>query len=175
MSHSKAILAILGALVTGCTEPSAPPVESSPPSAIIIIGGKLVGVLNTNLRYIGNPDVFPGTRAHIQLKVFTMEDGGLVINWKGEFVEGTCDVFLGGGIYGIQDSEDFPNPETVPSIDLLRGEDRRCSDNLLEGSTGVSTELAERLVASPENFLAVFFGDPVGPIAGTLHLAPAGQ
>jgi hypothetical protein len=175
MSHCKPMFAILGALLAGCAEPTAPPVEASPPSAIIIIGGKLIAVLNTNLRYIGNPDISPGAQAHIQLKIFSTEDGGYVINWMGELLQVQCDVFLGGGIYGIQDSEDFPNPETVAAIDLLRGEDRRCSNNLIEGATAVSSELAERLVASPENFLAVFFGDPVGPIAGTLHLAPAAQ
>lgn len=169
MMHPSAILL----LVLGCAEPTAPRTPAPEPNSIIIIGGKLVGVLNAELFAIGNPDIRPGAFGHVQLKIFASGDGGYAIDWVGQFVEGTCDVFLGGGIYGIQDSEDFPNPETLATIDLLRGDNRSCTGKLLTGVSGISGELASLMLEHPDYFIAVFFDTAGGAIAGVLRLAPA--
>lgn len=159
---------------TGCTDSVAPAPRAVSPNSIIIIGGR-TAVLNAQLRGIGNPnDKLAATvAAHLQLKLDGSAETGYVIDWKVDVA--TLDLeaarLFGGGIYSIQDSEDFPNPFDVPLAYLLPPEDPLGTrPRGLEGSVAISEELASRLVTDPEDFTAVFFLDGGGAIAGTLQL-----
>jgi hypothetical protein len=172
IARGLAVLFTFGA-ASGCADPSGP-APSVSPNAIIIIGGHPM-VFNAQLRFIGNPDVKPlrAVEGHLQLKIHDSGETGLVINWKAHILNPECEssTSFGGGIYSIQDSEDFPSPEDLALIDL-RSPERvlGCGDNLLEGAIGISAELAARLIFDPEDFVAVFFLDDGGIIAGTLQL-----
>ena len=167
-----AVLFTFGAAI-GCADPSGP-APSVLPNAIIIIGGHPV-VFNAQLRFIGNPDEKPlgAVEGHLQLKIYDMGETGLVINWTAHIRNPECEssTSFGGGIYAIQDSEDFPNPG-VPALIDLRSPERvlGCGNSVLEGTIGISAELASRLIHDPENFVGVFFLDDGGVIAGTLQL-----
>ena len=167
------LIAITLGAVTGCADATSParPVSSS---AIIIIGGHPV-VFNAELRAIGNPDIKSpmAVTAHLQLKLDGSEASGFIIDWKVDWAnaESEAGMLLGGGIYAIQDSEDFPNPLSVPLAYLLPPEDPLGTRaGALAGSTAISEELAARLVQDPEYFTAVFFLEGGGAIAGSLQL-----
>ena len=166
-----ALIATVGSLA-GCTDPSRL-VRPVSPSSIIIIGGHPI-VFSAQLRAIGNPDVktLVAVESHLQLKLDATEAGGFVIDWKLDpsTVPVESSNLLGGGIYMIQDSEDFPSPEDVALLYLLPPEDPLGGGNRLEGSVAVSEELADRLVADPGSFTAVFFIAGGGAIAGNLQL-----
>jgi hypothetical protein len=168
-----AVLFTVGA-ASGCADPSGP-APSVSPNAIIIIGGHPI-VFNAQLRFIGNPDIKPlrAVEGHLQLKLYDTGETGFVINWTAHILNTECEssTSFGGGIYSIQDSEDFPSPEDLALIDL-RSPERvlGCGDNLLVGAIGISAELAARLVQDPDYFIGVFFLDDGGAIAGTLQLS----
>lgn len=167
-----AALGALGALTLGCAEPTGPGATPTP-NSIIIIGGKLLGVLNTQFRGIGDPDIMPvsSVRGHLQLKVYDTGDGGYAAAWKGKFFNPECESLLGGGIYAVQDSEDFPNPETRPTVRILPDDQPiGCGKTDLEGSTGISADLAARLIGNPDIFIAVFFTQGGGLIVGTFSI-----
>lgn len=172
-SWGLAVLAAAGAS-TGCSDSAGPagPARAVSPSPIIIIGGHPI-VFNAQLRAIGNPDITPPTavEGHLQLKLYETE-AGLVLSWNAVIVNPECEVAptLGGGIYAIQDSEDFPNPEDPALVDLRPAESLGCGTGLLEGVTGISAELAARLFSDPEEFIVVFFIAEGGKLAGTLQL-----
>ena len=130
-------------------------------------------MFNAQLRAIGDPEEKPPTavEGHLQLKLYETE-AGLLLAWKAAIVNPECDVAptLGGGIYAIQDSEDFPNPEDPALVDLRSAESLGCETSMLEGVTGISTELAARLIGDPEELTGVFFIIDGGKIAGTLQL-----
>jgi FAD/FMN-containing dehydrogenase len=130
-------------------------------------------VFNAQLLAIGNPDEKPPTavEGHLQLKLYETE-AGLLLGWMAIIVNPECEVAptLGGGIYAIQDSEDFPNPEDPALVDLRPAESLGCESSLLEGVTGISAELAARLFNDPEEFTAVFFIVDGVKLAGTLQL-----
>jgi hypothetical protein len=161
----------LGA-VAACADPSAParPTASHP---IIIIGGRPV-VFNVLLRGIGNPDTKPPTavEGHLQLRIYETE-AGLVTRWQAVIVNPECEssVLLGGAIYLIQDSEDFPNPEEEGLLPLFPPQSTLgCGETVLEGAVPTSGALATRLAEDPGSFSAVFFLDGGGALAGTLQL-----
>jgi hypothetical protein len=169
-----AVLFTFGA-ASGCADPSGPAPSVSPNAIIIDYFGGHPMVFNAQLRFIGNPDVKPlrAVVGHLQLKIHDSGETGLVINWKAHILNPECEssTSFGGGIYSIQDSEDLPSPEDLALIDL-RSPERvlGCGDSLVEGAIGISAELAARLVTDPEDFVAVFFLDDGGVIAGTLQL-----
>jgi len=157
----------------GCADATGP-ARSVSPNAIIIIGGHPL-VFNAELRGIGNPDEKPPTAvtAHLQLKLDATDESGFIIDWKVDWANAETEVsrLLGGGIYMIQDSEDFPSPLDVPLAYLLPPEDPLGTrPRGLEGSIEIPDELATRLVQDPESFTAVFFLAGGGAIAGTLQL-----
>ena len=166
-----AVLFTFGAAI-GCADPSGP-APSISPNPIIIEWHPMV--FNAQLRFIGNPDEKPlgAVEGHLQLKIYDMGETGLVINWTAHIRNPECEssTSFGGGIYAIQDSEDFPNPG-VPALIDLRSPERvlGCGNSVLEGTIGISAELASRLIHDPENFVGVFFLDDGGVIAGTLQL-----
>lgn len=171
---------MLGALA-GCTEPAglAPPASllapPATPSAIIIIGGQPI-VLTAQLRAIGNPDEKPlsAVVGHIQLKITGTEETGLVVDWQVHFANPECDASteFGGGSVMIQDSEDMPSPEDVAVLRLLPpGDPLGCGDNFLEGTSPITESLAAVLIHDPEDFVAAFFLEGGGVIAGTLQFA----
>jgi hypothetical protein len=168
-----AVLAAAG-LSTGCSDSAGPtgPARAVSPSPIIIIGGHPI-VFNAQLRAVGNPDITPPTavEGHLQLKLYAT-DTGLLLAWQATIVNPECEVAptLGGGIYAVQDSEDFPNPEDPALVDLRPAESLGCETSLLEGVTGISAELAARLIGDPDIFTAVFFIIDGGKLAGTLQL-----
>jgi len=167
------VIALTAGTVAGCADATGPARKVSP-NAIIIIGGHPV-VFNAELRGVGNPDIKSLTAvvAHLQLKLDGSEDGGFVIEWKVDWAnaEREASILLGGGIYMIQDSEDFPSPLDVPLAYLLPPEDPLGTRaGALAGSVAISEELATRLVEDPDFFTAVFFLEGGGAIAGTLQL-----
>jgi hypothetical protein len=167
------VLIALGGIVA-CADPSAPSRAPSTPNAIIIIGGHPI-VFNAQLRGVGNPDIKPPTtvEGHLQLKVYET-DAGLVAGWKAVIVDPECEssLLLGGAIYLIQDSEDFPNPEDVGLVDLVPPQATLgCGENVLQGVAPVSEGLVTRFVEDPENFSVVFFLQGGGALAGPLQLA----
>jgi hypothetical protein len=165
------VLAAAGTLAA-CAEPSAP-ARAPSSSPIIIIGGHPV-VFNAQLRGVGNPDIKPGTavEGHLQLKVFDT-DAGLVASWRAVLVNPECESSLtfGGGIYAIQDSEDFPNPEDEARYDLFPPlTTLGCGESILEGGGAIADALVELLVEEPDDFIAVFFLNGGGALAGTFEL-----
>ena len=168
-----AIVITIGAF-TACADSTAPAARPVSPHAIIIIGGHPV-VFNVLLRGIGNPDTKSTTpvAAHLQLKLNGSAETGFIIDWKVDLanLESEGAILRGGGIYMIQDSEDFPNPLTVPLAYLVPPEDPLGTRaGALAGSIGIPEELATRLVQDPDFFTAVFFLEGGGAIAGTLQL-----
>lgn len=168
-----AIIVASGAF-TSCADSTAPAARPVSPKGIIIIGGGPV-VFNVELRGIGNPDIKSTgpVAAHLQLKLAGSEETGFSLDWKVDLanLESEGAVLRGGGIYMIQDSEDFPNPLTVALVYLIPPEDPLGTRaGALAGSIGISEELATRLVTDPEDFTAVFFLEGGGAIAGTLQL-----
>src|SRR5215207_496776 len=166
------VLITLGGIVA-CADPSAPSRAPSTPNAIIIIGGHPI-VFNAQLRGIGNPDIKPPTavEGHLQLKVYET-DAGLVAGWRAVIVNSECEssLLLGGAIYLIQDSEDFPNPEDVGLVDLVSPQlTLGCGENVLQGVTSVSEGLVTRFVQDPDYFSVVFFLEGGGALAGQLQL-----
>jgi len=168
-------LSVFAALIAfaGCAD-STELARSVAPSSIIIIGGRAL-VFNVVLRTIGNPNekTTDATAGHLQLKLDGSTTAGYVINWKIDPTDLERESVrpLGGGIYLIQDSEDFPSPEDVALVYLLPPESPlgRVAARL-EGSVGVPADLAARLVQDPEYFTAVFFLDDGTAIAGKLQL-----
>jgi hypothetical protein len=55
-------------------------------------------------------------------------------------------------------------------VDFCPGESLGCENNPLAGVTGISGELAARLIGNPSEFTAVFFIFDGGTLAGTLQL-----
>jgi hypothetical protein len=132
-------------------------------------------VFNAVLRTIGNANEKTSgvTTGHLQLRLDGSATAGYVIDWKLDPTdlerEGVRP--LGGGIYLIQDSEDFPSPEDVALVYLLPPDNPLGgAGERLEGSVRVPADLAARLVQDPEYFTAVFFLDGGSAIAGTLQL-----
>ena len=168
------------AALAGCAgDPSSPARPQSPNgiiihgSPIIIIGGLPIS-LAAQLRSIGNPDIKLSTAVlgDLQVKVYETREG-FVLTWAAKLGDAECEaaLSLGGGIYMIQDSEDFPNPETRALALLVPPKTASaCDDNILEGRTGISKDLAMRLVQDPEYFTAVLFLKTGGALAGTLQL-----
>ena len=155
-------------VIPGCADVSRS-VHPRTPSSIIIIGGHPI-VLNAQLRAIGDPDIRPATAVvgPLQLKLYET-DGGVVAGWQARITNTECESAsaFGGGIYAIQDSEDFPSPLTVPLMYLLPPERALgCGDSFIEGSTDVPSALASRLIGNPDVFTAVFFLTNGGVIAG---------
>lgn len=176
-SHSRMVrrLTVLLTLAaaSACADASGP-ARSVSPNGIIIIGGHPI-VFNAQLRFIGNPDEKPlsAVVGHFQLKLYDTGETGVLINWQAYLVNPECEAStsFGGGIYAIQDSEDYPNPEERGIIDLRTVErELGCGDNLLEGAIGISGELAAQLIHDPEDFVAVFFLEEGGLVAGRLQL-----
>jgi hypothetical protein len=164
-------VAALGAL-SGCADPISP-ARTVAPQRIIIIGGHPI-VFNAQLRAIGNPDIKPAIAVygHLQLKLDETADG-LVLGFRASIVNPECESSssFGGGIYAIQDSEDFPSPEDVAMVYLLSPEDPLgCEERILVGVVGVSEEVASRMVGNPNEFTAVFFLSGGGALAGSLQL-----
>jgi len=164
----------------GCTEPAGLAPTASP-SAIIIIGGRPI-VLTAQLRAIGNPNEIgnPDEKplsavvGNIQLKITGTVETGLVVSWQAHFANPECDASteFGGGSVMIQDSEDTPSPEDVAVLRLLPpGDPLGCGDNFIEGSSAISEAIASVLIHDPEDFVAAFFLEGGGVIAGTLQLA----
>jgi hypothetical protein len=171
----------LGALLLGCSEPSAPvATPSSRPHEIIIIGGRHVAVFNAVLRAIGDPEENEGALGHLQLLLSVSEDGTFVIDWRLVFTDDASWPYcasespgagsLGGGVYFVQDPENLPSPEVRPTVDLLGGSEVACEGNVLVGSMAISEELAARMITDPEDLVGVFYSDPEQLIAGTLQL-----
>jgi hypothetical protein len=172
MVRGLTVLLTIGA-ASACADPSGP-VRSVSPNGIIIIGGLPI-VFNAQLRFIGNPDEKPlsAVVGHFQLKLYDTDENGVLLNWQAHLVNPECEAStsFGGGIYAIQDSEDYPSPEERGLIDLLSVEKGLgCGDNLMEGAVGISGELAAQLIQDPESFVAVFFLDDGGLVAGRLQL-----
>jgi len=164
---------MFGALA-GCAEPTLPAAPASP-SAIIIIGGHPV-VLTAQLRAIGNPDEKP-LRAVVgtfHLLISGTEETGFVASWQVHFANPECEAsteFGGGAVY-IQDSEDMPSPEDLAVLRLIPpGDPLGCGDNFLEGSSSILESLAALLIQDSENFVAAFFLEDGGIVAGALQLA----
>jgi hypothetical protein len=158
--------------LVACADPSAPARVPSA-NAIIIIGGRPM-VFNALLRSIGNPDEESPTAVsgHLQLKVYETDDG-LVASWMAVLINPDCEgaTSLGGGIYLIQDSEDFPSPEDEPVLDLFPPQTTLgCGENVLQGVVPITEGLVLRLVYTPERFPAVFFLEGGGALTGTLQL-----
>ena len=158
----------MGAVVAGCADLSSS-VQPRTPSSIIIIGGHPI-VLNAQLRAVGNPDIRPPTAVvgHLQLKLYETDEG-VVAGWQARITNTECESAstFGGGIYAIQDSEDFPSPLTVPLMYLLPPERALgCGDTFIEGSTEVPSALASRLIGNPDIFTAVFFLTNGSAVAG---------
>jgi hypothetical protein len=176
--HRLAGAMMLGALAA-CADSSYPVRVTAPtsPTAIIIIGGK-PGVLNAQLRAIGNPDEKPlsAVVGHFQLVINRTEDGGFVVDWRAHIANPECNSstsFAGADVV-IQDSEDFPSPEDVAVVPLLpSGDPLGCGDDVLQGSSPISPALAALLVEAPESFTAAFFLEGGGVIFGPLQLAAA--
>lgn len=164
-------LTMIGAL-TACAEPTVP-ARAVSPNPIIIIGGRPL-VFNAVLRAVGNPNEAPrAVEGHLQLKLYEGESG-LIVGWKAHLVNPECDGSntFGGGMYFIQDSEDFPSPEDEADIPMPPPESPLgCSDSLV-GSAGISADLASRLIGNPNEFVAAFFLDDGGTLAGRLRLGP---
>jgi hypothetical protein len=161
-------------VIASCVDVSSA-VHPRTPSSIIIIGGHPI-VLNAQLRAVGNPDIRPATAVvgHLQLKLYETDEG-VVASWLARITNTECESAsaFGGGIYAIQDSEDFPSPLTVALLYLLQPERALgCGDNFIEGSTDVPPELASRLIGNPDEFTAVFFLTNGGVVAGKFD-APA--
>lgn len=157
----------------GCTEPLSPARPVSP-TAIIIIGGR-PAVFNAQLRAIGNPDERPPSAVvgHLQVKLYESGDGGRLLAWQAHLSNPECDASssFGGGIYAIQDSEDFPSPEDEARVAFVPdGPALGCGDTVRDGVAPISAGLAALLIADPGSFLAVFFLDGGGAVAGTLEL-----
>ena len=174
LARGLAVIGMFG-LVAGCSEPSAPapPVQASP---IIIIGGHPI-VFNAELRAVGNPNERPPTAVfgHVQLKLYQTADGFLV-GFRAQLANSECEsaLTLGGGMYFIQDSEDFPSPLIPPLMAFPVPEDPLgCGDTVFEDTIGISEDLASRLIGNPDTFTAVFFLSDGGVIAGTLQVAGA--
>ena len=172
-------LASIGALgaFAGCTD-STGPAHPVSPSSIIIIGGRAV-VFNAVLRAIGNPNEQPSgiAEGHLQLKLTGSAVAGYVIDWKVDpgSLEREGSRPLGGGIYLIQDSEDFPSPEDVALVFLIPPENPLSRiGGRLEGSVEIPADLAARLVEDPDFLTAVFFLDDGTAIAGKLQLGGGG-
>jgi hypothetical protein len=170
---SLTVVATIVGVFTGCAEPTSP-ARTVSPSAIIIIGGHPV-LLNAELRDVGNPDIKStvAVAAHLQLKLDGTALAGYVIDWKVDLANLDREVgrLFGGGIYAIQDSEDFPSPLDVPLAYLIPPENPLGTPaGALAGSVGISEELAARLIQDPGFFTAVFFLDGGGALAGTLQL-----
>jgi hypothetical protein len=158
--------------ITACADPSAP-LRTPSPNPIIIIGGSPI-VFNAQLRGIGNPNDKPPTavEGQLQLKLYETE-AGLITSWQAVIVNPECEssLLLGGAIYLIQDSEDFPNPLDEGALDLFPPRTTLgCGENVLEGVAPVSGELATRLIQDPDYFV-VFFLNGGGALAGQLRLA----
>jgi hypothetical protein len=170
-------LAVLGAsgVFVGCSEPLTP-VPPVPPTPIIIIGGHPI-VFNAQLRVVGNPNETPliAVVGHVQLKLYQTEDG-FVVGMRAELANTECEsaLPLGGGMYFIQDSEDFPSPLIPPLMAFPLPEDPSgCGVTVFDGATGISADLASRLIGNPDEFTAVFFLNDGSAIAGQLQVAGA--
>jgi hypothetical protein len=168
------------AALAGCTDDPSSPARPLSPNRIIINGHPIIIIgglpisLTTQLRAVGNPDIKLATavRGDLQLKLYETREG-LVLSWAAKLADAECEaaLSLGGGIYMIQDSEDFPNPETRALTYLVPPKTASaCADNILEGKTGIPKEVAARMIEDPDYFTAVFFLKTGGAVAGTLQL-----
>ena len=163
--------AITFAAIAACTDPSAP-ARTPTPKAIIIIGGRPI-VFSALLRGIGDPNEKPPTavEGHLQLKIYET-DLGLVAGWRANIVNPECEsaVLLGGAIYFIQDSEDFPNPETEGVHRLFPPQGTLgCGENVIEGAAPILEGVAARIADAPEDYTVVFFLQGGGALAGTFN------
>jgi hypothetical protein len=168
------------AALAGCADDPSSPARTQSPNRIIVNGHPIIIIgglpisLAAQLRSIGNPDIKLSTAllGDLQVQVYETREG-FVLSWAAKLGDAECEaaLSLGGAIYMIQDSEDFPNPETRALTYLVPPQTASaCDDNLLEGRTGISKDLATRLVEDPEYFTAVFFLKTGGALAGTLQL-----
>lgn len=168
------------AALSGCADDPSSPARPQTPSPIIIHGQPIIIIgglpisLAAQLRSIGNPDIKLSTAVlgDLQVKVYETREG-FVLSWAAKLADAECEaaLSLGGAIYMIQDSEDFPNPETRALTYLVPPKTASaCDDNILEGRTGIPKDLATRLIQDPDYFTAVFYLKTGGALAGTLQL-----